>query len=247
RATSIVYDEEDLFPYRVTNALGHTTSVDFDARWGRPTKVVDANGIAARYAYDALGVMVEAEGPTGTTLWGFQDGAGLADTLFPNQVTLRVNTQHRGREGTATGGTSQDYDSYGRLVRPIAAGFNGAEVLQEVRYSSLGQAPEQTLPYAAGATGLEIPKAKYRYEYLERLQEMENPDGSVAKTHHAACTSLAMDDRPPPFDDEYIHSDIQLSIDEESRRNLVLLDDQGRPVRTYDGNNVTMGEGVDWE
>jgi hypothetical protein len=44
RSTSIAYDDDNVFPATITNSLGQATHLQFDARWGTPAEIVDANG-----------------------------------------------------------------------------------------------------------------------------------------------------------------------------------------------------------
>src|SRR5690606_32691268 len=55
RQTTLSYDEDQVFPTEITNALGHTTRVVYDARFGVPALMADPNNVVQKFSYDGFG------------------------------------------------------------------------------------------------------------------------------------------------------------------------------------------------
>jgi Salmonella virulence plasmid 65kDa B protein/FG-GAP-like repeat/Insecticide toxin TcdB middle/N-terminal region len=67
RGKSFVYDNDQIYPVTVTNALGQVSYLDFDRRFGKPTLFADPNGIATQWAYDVFGREAVSETPATDT------------------------------------------------------------------------------------------------------------------------------------------------------------------------------------
>ena len=64
RSSRVEFDERGRFPIRQINALGHTSSTEYDPVFGLPTKVTDVNGVFVTSDYDSHGRRVKSRSPT---------------------------------------------------------------------------------------------------------------------------------------------------------------------------------------
>ena len=158
------------------NALGHITrEVVSRNRFGRPTEVLDINGVSTTIGYDAFGREYVRSDATGAWSW---TGRKRCDELAGECPT---GAEYRVEEQLAGGGKSRTY--YDRLQRPIreaTLGFGGQWVVQDSRYDIQGRLIEQSTPYfenqsPAGWT-------TQQYDLLGRVVETTQPDGTLGQS-----------------------------------------------------------------
>lgn len=58
RESTIMFDNDGLFPIRLENAAGHVTTFQWDDAASQPMRIEDPNGAESRFAFDALGRVV---------------------------------------------------------------------------------------------------------------------------------------------------------------------------------------------
>ncbi len=244
RATVVTYDDDDqIFPRTISNALGHTSQLRFDARWGAPKTMADANGIAVQHAYDDFGLLTTTVDPTGTSTYTYS--GVLASSNTPAgliQPRLQVSAEHQGVDGTHGGSSAQDLDNYGRSVRSRTEGFAGTEVVAEQSYDALGRVVSVALARAIGSNL--VPTVNYTYDHLGRVIWTDRSDGSFTEQQYASVATLS-----PTFSNRVSDIDcslapwtcaveVALSIDEEGRENAFVTDHRGNVIRSIDGNNI---------
>ena len=250
RTTGITYDDDNIFPVTITDAKGYTTQVKFNRDWGVPTDVVDPNGIAVQSAYDDFGRPCSTSGPTGTTVTTY------ASILTPNTITalgaiaprIVAVTESQGISGTRGGATIAEYDSYGRVVRSTSEGLGGAQVIEEQVYDGLGRVVGKTLPHTSELTA--IPFDRYTYDHLQRVTRLDHSDGSSKQYQYASRASVL-----EPYYNWFVGNSIScgpnltdlgscsmeamLTIDEESKVNVVVTDHHGLVLRSIDGDSIS--------
>jgi RHS repeat-associated protein len=239
RTTTITYDDDQVFPHTVTNALGHVSELVFDARWGAPKTVVDANGIAVQHAYDELGLVTLTRDPSGTSAYSYSNLLASADTPAGHiEPRVQVSVERQGLDGTHGGSSVQELDYLGRSVRSRSEGFGGVEVVAEQAYDPLGRVLAQALPRAVDSTV--VPTTSYTYDHLGRVVRTDSSDGSFTERQYASVVTL-----DPLF--SHWHSDIfnrflpvqvAVGIDEEGRESAVVTDHRGNIIRSIDGDNI---------
>ena len=111
-----------LFPFKTTDALGHSTYSLYDPLAGKPRQTTDANGISTCYDYDSYGTQIDkvdhcgSAAPLKTTINRyFALGTGPA----------KVVTVTRPPNGAASW---QYNDALGRSVQKVDRGFDGGLV-----------------------------------------------------------------------------------------------------------------------
>ena len=142
RSTTATYTADGRFPATLTNALGHSSSVSFDTRFGVKTSVTDPNGLTTGWVLDGFGRVTQENRPDGS------------DTVFAfHRDTSGTNGTARAYVETyATGTTAVRVfsDLLGREVRQRTKGFNGAFVQVDTQYDSRGRAYRTSEPYFSG-------------------------------------------------------------------------------------------------
>ncbi len=245
RTTTVTYDADHVFPLTITNALGHMTQVRFDHRWGSPKTIVDPNGIAVRHAYDGLGLLAETHDPEGVTVHGYSAHPPFYTEETPIgsiRPRLRVTTDRQGTAGTRTGTEVRELDNLSRPVRTTSEGFGGAEVVREQSYDARGRMVGMTEPHTAGA--LVVPTAALSYDGFDRVTRMERSDGSVVERQYATRETLVPERQPWLGGIDCTSSilpcvvGVELTIDEEGRRDVQVSDHRGLVLRSIDGENV---------
>ncbi|MEO8904554.1 MAG: RHS repeat-associated core domain-containing protein [Polyangiaceae bacterium] len=249
RTTNVGYDKGNIFPETITNAAGQTSVVEFDDRWGSPVDVIDANGIATQAAFDDFGRLCESKGPNGTAITTY------SSILTPNTITavgaveprILAITERQGLAGTRGGTTISEYDDYGRLVRNTSEGFGGAQVIEEQAYDGLSRPLGRTLPHTAELSP--VPFDRFSYDNLQRVTRVDHSDGSFKENRYASRASILPEYNKWFLGDsvscgtnlqqlQYCSMEAVLTIDEESKKNAVVVDHRGLVLRSIDGDNV---------
>ncbi len=118
RPTTIEYDEDEIFPWKITNSLAQTTQVSFEPGFGSPATIIDPNHRIVQYTYDGMGLVTETHDPTGLTVRSYSPSSALqrdtaAGPIYPR---IQVTSDRQGIDGTPTGGTLVEVDHLGRPV-----------------------------------------------------------------------------------------------------------------------------------
>jgi RHS repeat-associated protein len=167
RQTSSVYDARGQFPLSTTNALAHTETYTYDARFGTVKTLTGPNGLTTTWDYDGFGRKIkETRADNTQTTWEFA-WCGNSCQFGGYQTITRV---------TGAPPTVLYEDKLGREVRTETVGFNGAPIYKDTEYNSLGQVSRASRNYFSNAT----PQWTYfHYDGLERLIKQQTPDGSI--------------------------------------------------------------------
>jgi RHS repeat-associated protein len=167
------------FPTVVTNALGHTSYVQFDYYLGKPIEAEDINGVVSSGYYDD-----QLDRPTQMVQAVNQDATVKSQTTFSYDDTNRVVTT------TSDLATYQDnslkgqvvYDKLGRVVKKVQ--FEPTTtVTVETIYDSLGRVKQVSNPYSTGDTLLWTVSG---YDALGRVVSVQTPDGAIVTTTYTS-------------------------------------------------------------
>lgn len=171
RIKSAKYDSLGRFLVEETNALGHVSRFETDARSGLVTRSVDPNGIATAAAYDGFGRKTSetrADGVTIIITYGFSAGTSVVTITTPGAPTAK-----------------QYLDLLGREVRRESIGLDGRAILQDTVYNADGRPAKKSLPYFAGETAA---FTSFAYDGMGRTIRETAPDGSVVATQYSGLT-----------------------------------------------------------
>ncbi|HLM74851.1 MAG TPA: type IV secretion protein Rhs, partial [Polyangiaceae bacterium] len=167
RSSTLTYEPEGIFPASHLNAAGHTSFIEFDARFGALTKRTDPNGLVTERKFDGFGRLALEKRPDGTetsiTLSRTKDGGGAW------RVTQR----------TTTSGGADDavvFDSLGRPIQwfwhgPSPQGASGEppRLMQEVTYDARsGKVARRSVPVSEGTAENKMLFDEYKYDAVGR-------------------------------------------------------------------------------
>nr|MBP7909316.1 VCBS repeat-containing protein [Pseudomonadales bacterium] len=142
RTTTATYTSNGRLPATLANALGHTSTVSFDSRFGVKTAVTDPNGLTTTWVLDGFGRVTQENRPDGS------------DTMFEfHRDTSGTNPNAKAYvEAYATGSTAVRVfsDMLGREVRKRSKGFAGEFIQIDTNYDSRGRAYRTSEPYFMG-------------------------------------------------------------------------------------------------
>ncbi|UJJ56801.1 DUF6531 domain-containing protein [Rhodanobacter thiooxydans] len=209
-ATSCDYRAGDL--HQMTDAVGHTQSIDrYDAA-GRPIALTDANGVQTTLSYDARGRMRATNVGGRATAFTYDAGGFLASVTDADGVVLHTTHDALGRltdvrDGLgntihytldAAGGRVKEevHDSSGTLSRSLSRVFDALGHVKELR-DALGRTVQS---YGYDASGRPTSAVdgrgvshRWSYDPLGRLvSSVDDVGGTDAGTANAT-TSMAYD------------------------------------------------------
>jgi RHS repeat-associated protein len=249
RLTITTYDADHVHPTTIRNPQGHLTQVRYDRFWGAPKTIVDPNGIAVQHGYDGLGLLAETRDPGGVT--HYARSITSSNEVFTPVGTIRprykVDVTRRGTDGTPGPGSSLEYDHRTRLVRTTTDGFAGRQLVAQRAYDNGGRLIGATLPHRED-TGL-IPFDLVSYDGFDRVKRVTHSDGKSAQVQYASAISLNsglghwLRGRDCTVTDSCF-TEIELSVDEAGKRDLVVKNRSGLIGRNIDGENLASGAGA---
>ncbi|MCP3921494.1 MAG: hypothetical protein GY714_02800, partial [Desulfobacterales bacterium] len=109
------YDSTSTYVKSIRNILGHTTTYEYNDKFGQISQKTDANGNISRYLYDTFGrvVTVYNDGKPGSS--DYKDGSGITyeyqDDVFPQCVVTKIHSTDDNK--------IDQYDYYDGLNRKI--------------------------------------------------------------------------------------------------------------------------------
>ena len=138
------------YPGTLSNALNHSQTMTYDARFGLPKQVTDANGRITQATYDAFGretLLTTPDGVPITTTYKW-----CSDTMVTCASVWGVSPVHREQVTSSVGPTrSRYFDKLGRLLREEVQSFGSDTTWDRVdrRYDAQGLVRRVSEPYSA--------------------------------------------------------------------------------------------------
>ena len=167
--------QEQRFPRRLINALGHVGLRSYDAGSGQVLSSTDANGLTTTASYDGFGRLLTQRNPDGSQQVSEYKNCGSSCLL---NERFRVTTVAQGAPWQRV-----HYDSLGRKLREAKQGFAGGDVYVDRQYDAFGRQTKVTQPYSAGSGQL---VSLYSYDDLDRVRQVQAPSGAVISTTYAS-------------------------------------------------------------
>lgn len=166
------------FPVSTTNALGQTSSTEWDYVGGVPLSTTDINGNTTYYAYDTFWREVRVAYLDGGTKGTFYNNFGDPTTQHIREVIAG---------GSAGSLWSETYfDGLGRTYKTIQT----PGTYTETKYDIRGNIYQTSLPHYADDT----PKwTTFQYDPLNRLVTTTHPDGTFTETVYAGWSATLYD------------------------------------------------------
>ncbi|MCU0561546.1 MAG: FG-GAP-like repeat-containing protein [Desulfobacterales bacterium] len=167
-----------------TGGVAHVSRMQVDARFGKPTVLIDENGNQSRHLYDPFGRLIE----TRTADGGLRQ-MEYRDSQRPAAVLTRV------REGEAGGFIRgcQYVDGLGRSLQTVGFGEAGKPIVSRSFYDRMGRNHYSVGPYFAKGPEYpqplpaESPWVRRFFDLRGRLVRIDTP----AAEHGAAAASFA--------------------------------------------------------
>ncbi|WP_444895336.1 RHS repeat domain-containing protein [Microbulbifer sp. SSSA005] len=171
------------YPTSLSNALGHTITMDYDPRFGSVAQLTDANNRFTSIQYDPFGRQVSTTNTDGvefTSQYNFCHG--LCPTVAQLEVPYWVQTS-----SAITPTSKYYYDQLGRLVQQDVQAFAGSsDSRREYKYDTLGRLNTVTAPYFIGS---DKPITNYEYDLRNRLNFIEKAGGGTVDIDYSVFTS----------------------------------------------------------
>ena len=179
------------YPTSNTDALNHTETKTYDARFGLLATHKDPNLVQTTQAYDVFGrpsLLTKGDGTKVQMTYSFCTGYDGGTASCPALAAYVVKSQPLASDGvTPNGPWTQTY--YDILSRPVSAqtlGFDGSSVIVvSTAYDSLGHTASKSRPYFSTGTA-EL--TSYTYDSIDRVTLQTNPDTSTRSTAYNGLT-----------------------------------------------------------
>ncbi|WP_316233728.1 RHS repeat-associated core domain-containing protein [Bradyrhizobium sp. SZCCHNPS2010] len=191
RSSSSVFDAKGQFATSNTNALGQSETLQYDTRFGQPTRQTGPNGLTTTWSYDGLGRKLQEVRPDGTqTRWAYQFCSGIngGTATCPSGATYLIQQTSYAADGTTVNGPFAIvyYDVLDREIASDSQGFDGSTIRSTTSYDALGRVSQTSRPFFVnGGT----PKyTTFTYDVLGRALTKTQPDGSVSQVAYHGLT-----------------------------------------------------------
>lgn len=179
RTTTTTFDSLGRFPWKITNALGHTETHSYYPDLGVLRSTTGPNGLTTSWEYDGFARPIKetrADGTQTTTNrhWANTDSGALY------YVETKSFTQISGDMVYCAPPAAVFYDKWNRPISEWSVhpgGTNGATriVITETRYDSMGRAHKVSLPYFRGTLPSGYTQTFYD-DILNRPLKISTPD-----------------------------------------------------------------------
>ncbi len=167
--------QEQRFPRRLINALGHVALRSYDAGSGQVLSSTDANGLTTTASYDGFARLLTKRNPDGSQQ--VSQYKSCASVCLLNE-RFSVSTQTQGAPAQHV-----HYDSLGRKLREAKQGFAGTDIYVDRQYDAFGRLTRETQPYSAGSAAL---ASLFTYDDLDRVLEVQAPSGALITSTYTA-------------------------------------------------------------
>jgi len=186
--TTFTYDSTYTYPYRATNALGHTATTVYDTGLGKVVSSTDANNNETKYTYDALGRTTKVTGPLDTA-----SKYGTISYEYQNcgDANLRIVTYKTEEHGTDKYIKSEVcLDGLERVRKSWRDGADGKTIIKEIVYDAAGRVKKKSQPYFNGDT---VHWITFDHDVLGRVVKTNRPDSTSLTTDYDLRTTTYTD------------------------------------------------------
>ena len=185
--TTYAYDSYNLYSATTTNALGQTTSYQYDYSTGKPTQTIDPNGLKFKTTYDGLGRPLQVFQPDSVTtstedlktVYTYTDTSGAVSVEESDYLN-----------GSTTVNTYSYYDGLNRLIQTRKSATDaGIYKVTDQSYNPIGLTTKESLPYfgsgasSTSATTTAALFTNYTYDPLGRVLTTENAVGTTTDAY----------------------------------------------------------------
>lgn len=170
------------YPQTITNALGHTTTLTYDTRFGAVESVTDPNNLVTRFARNKLGRVIHKTLPNGTTITSAAALCSSCPTVegMSPRFSTSVAVNHASAAYQGAPDSLTYHDAKGRIIRKQTEGFAGESIKVDTAYDDLGRIYKESTPYTA-TPAFNV----YHYDLRNRTIRIDHADGSTTQTAYA--------------------------------------------------------------
>jgi RHS repeat-associated protein len=179
------------YPTSNTDALNHTETKTYDARFGLLATDTDPNLVVTSQSYDVFGrpsLLTKGDGTKAQMTYSFCTGFNGGSASCPALAAYVVKSQPLASDGVTPNGpwTQAYYDILNRMVSAQTLGFDGSSVIVvSTAYDGLGHSASKSRPYFSTGTA-EL--TSYTYDSIDRMTLRTNPDTSTRSTTYNGLT-----------------------------------------------------------
>jgi len=216
---------------RVTNALGHDTNITQHDAYGRPTRVVDPNGLVSELTYNVRGWLTSSTTHQDQTLYQYNSVGLLTQLTLPNAVVLDYQYDGARRLTSITDGLGNriDYtiDAYGNRTRTELSDPNGS-VRSHVDHAF------NNLNQLISSTGANLQQQRWGYDADGNVIEREDALGHRTQTQFDALNRVIGQIDPDQHSSQFEYDQFQQTskvVDALGRETTYTRDVQGNVIR----------------
>jgi RHS repeat-associated protein len=175
------------FATTVTNALGHTSTNQYDYYQGAVVDSKDANGIVNSSFYNDQGRLTQVIRANKTNLKN--------QTTFDYNYTSRLvtSTSDLSQFGDNVLKTEKVYDGLERLTEARQYEKTGKYISVKQEYDALGRIQKQSNPYRPYDPNDSLKWTTFEYDALGRARVITTPDGAKALVDYQGLNMLSTD------------------------------------------------------
>lgn len=204
RTGSNAYDASGRFATSSTNALTHSETRSYDARFGAALSLTGPNNLATTWQYDNFGRKIletRADGTMTKREYLFCSGVNGGTATCPALAKYLVKTTPLSSTDATpldssdiqNGPSSKVYcDALGREIRSETQGFDGSgsstAILKDTEYDSKGRVLRASKPYYSGQT---VKWTTFTYDAIGRVITETYPDNSTTTFTYAGLVTTA--------------------------------------------------------
>jgi RHS repeat-associated protein len=189
------------FPTNNTDALNHTESKTYDARFGVILTHTDLNLVQTTQTYDAFGrpsLLTKGDGTQVQLTYNFCSGVNGGAASCPSLAAYVVKSQPLAADGVTANGpwTQTYYDTLNRVVSTQTLGFDGSSIIVvATAYDTLGHVASVSRPYFSTGTAQ---LTTFTYDSVDRVTLQTNPDTSTRGTSYSGLTVTVTNELTQP-------------------------------------------------
>ncbi|UGQ48734.1 FG-GAP-like repeat-containing protein [Massilia endophytica] len=179
--SEVTYTPNGRFVAIRKNALNHTESLQFDARNGALTELIDVNGLVSSAAFDGFGRPVRATAVDGTETWTYNKRCNA--NCPPQATSVQILEFKRGLERVAVPKLTY-MNAAGQPVRTATWGMNGQKIAADTLYDDQGRVLSHWKPkfvtdselLAEGLPAGAVLASEFAYDDLDRVISVKTRD-----------------------------------------------------------------------
>lgn len=185
RQTTVSWGTTGQFPMTVTNAMGETTTLDYDFRYGLVNRLTDPNGLPTSWQYgDGFGRLTQETRPDSTTTqWIYAICQSVS--YCPGTVKAAITQAAYDTTGATISQTTSYTDPFDRTVQQFTRTLNASGSFfsfQSWTYDPLGRVAQHGLPCLTADCPTGQGLVNYTYDGLDRVTQMQSQSPTISAT-----------------------------------------------------------------